>query len=91
MKRNVDQLGSHLEVLDVGEVRRYVDVVMVDRLAPVVVVVDPLHHLRLQMTTGQNKTSIQTTLILKAILEWRPLHCKKFAVQDTAYGAAMAF
>jgi len=50
-------------------VRRDVDVLVVDRLALAVVVLNPLHQLRLlKMSTGQNNMSIQTTSILKVIL-----------------------
>jgi len=56
-------------VLEVGMVRRDVDVLVVDRLALAVVVLNPLHQLRLlKMSTGQNNMSIQTTSILKVIL-----------------------
>jgi len=47
MKRNVLQRQSHPEVLEVGVVKRDVDVLVVDRLALAVVVLNPLHQLRL--------------------------------------------
>jgi len=56
-------------MLEVGVVRRDVDVLVVDGLALVVVVLNLLHQLRLlKMSTGHNKTPIQTTSILKVNL-----------------------
>ena len=68
-KRNVLQRRSQPEMLEVGVVRRDVDVLVVDGLALVVVVLNLLHQLRLlKMSTGHNKTPIQTTSILKVNL-----------------------